>query len=115
MISQQFETDLFKQICTLREMQCRYFKTRRLEVLNKCKELEKNFDKIINIDTVDFYKDSNIYTVINLTCKMRELQKKYFSSFLDVDKKNAVDYEKRVDVAIKSIKEINEPKQLKLF
>lgn len=46
---------------------------------------------------------------------MRELQKKYFRSFLDADKKNAVDYEKRVDVAIKSIKEINEPKQLKLF
>lgn len=115
MISQEFETDLFKQICTLREMQRKYLKNRCLEVLKKCKELEKNFDKIINIDTVDFYKDSNIYTVIKLTCIMRDLQKKYFSSFLDVDKKNAVDYEKRVDVAIKSIKEINEPKQLKLF
>ena len=109
------DSEFFSKICNLREMQKRYFKGRRIEVLNACKELEKDFDSIINSNTIESYRDSKIFTLINLSAIMRYKQTQYFATKNDTYKHDAKDYERRVDVAIISIKHINEPEQLKLF
>ena len=87
------DSDLFTKICNLREMQKRYFKGRRIEVLNKCKELEKEFDSIININTIESYRDSQIFTLINLCAIMRYKQTQYFATKNDTYKHDAKDYQ----------------------
>jgi len=107
--------EIFNKICVLRDMQKRYFKTRNSEVLKKCKELEKEFDTIVNVDNLKQFENQDLYTPIALAVSMRKWQKSYFNSFSDDEKKAAKAYEKRVDIAITSIKQLNEPQQLKLF